>query len=111
MHFADEPTKPGRPNILDWGPNHCDLSWEPPESDGGAPITHYEIEMFVSNQNSCIGVIRCSFKMGIVMPAGEEHGPLDERKDAVSQRGSDEKRSRAWHHRLFDRGQRIHVQD
>jgi hypothetical protein len=45
--FLDEPTQPGRPNILDWGPNHCDLSWTPPESDGGAPITHYVIEMKV----------------------------------------------------------------
>jgi len=40
----DEPTQPGRPNILDWGPSHCDMSWAPPESDGGAPITHYVIE-------------------------------------------------------------------
>ena len=44
---ADEPGQPGRPNILDWGPNHCDLSWAPPETDGGAPITHYVIELKV----------------------------------------------------------------
>jgi hypothetical protein len=50
----DEPTQPGRPNILDWGPNHCDLSWTPPESDGGAPITHYVIEMKVSSVASRI---------------------------------------------------------
>ena len=42
--LLDEPTQPGRPNILDWGPGHCDMSWDPPESDGGAPITHYIIE-------------------------------------------------------------------
>merc|ERR1740128_606419 len=41
----DEPSQPGRPNILDWGPDHCDLSWSVPESDGGAPITHYVIEL------------------------------------------------------------------
>ena len=44
---ADEPSQPGRPNILDWGPNHCDLNWALPESDGGAPITHYVIELKV----------------------------------------------------------------
>jgi hypothetical protein len=47
LSILDEPTQPGRPNILDWGPGHCDLSWTPPESDGGAPITHYIIEMKV----------------------------------------------------------------
>ena len=30
-----------------WGPNHCDLSWKIPDSDGGAPITDYEIEYMV----------------------------------------------------------------
>lgn len=40
----DAPSQPGRPNVLDWGPEHCDLSWAPPESDGGAKITHYVIE-------------------------------------------------------------------
>ncbi|CAB4056799.1 unnamed protein product [Lepeophtheirus salmonis] len=40
----DEPDKPGRPSVLDWSSNSCDLAWALPESDGGAPITHYEIE-------------------------------------------------------------------
>ena len=46
--FSDEPGKPGTPKIEDWGPNHCDLSWKAPETDGGAPITHYEIEYMVN---------------------------------------------------------------
>ena len=39
------PTAPGKPNILDWGPDFCDVSFAPPESDGGAKISHYQIEM------------------------------------------------------------------
>ena len=45
--FTDEPSQPGRPNILDWGPNHCDLNWAVPETDGGSPITHYVIDIKV----------------------------------------------------------------
>jgi len=40
----DEPSPPGKPNIEDWGPDRCDMSWTPPETDGGAEITHYDIE-------------------------------------------------------------------
>ena len=47
--YTDEPSPPGKPNIEDWGPNHCDLSWKIPDSDGGAPITEYEIEFMVRN--------------------------------------------------------------
>jgi len=47
----DEPSQPGRPDILDWGPDHCDLNWAVPERDGGAPITHYVIEMKETNMN------------------------------------------------------------
>ena len=51
----DEPSPPGKPNIEDWGPDRCDLSWIPPETDGGAEITHYDIEFMVrmesKNQN------------------------------------------------------------
>ena len=33
-----------------------------------------------------------------LMSAGKEHGPLDQRKDALCSGGSDEKRSGAWNH-------------
>jgi len=67
----DEPSQPGRPNILDWGPNHCDLNWLPPESDGGAPITHYVIELKETNMNmwqegSVLPIEEVQFKNGLV---------------------------------------------
>ena len=45
--LAGTPSPPGKPNIIGWGPDRCDLSWMIPESDGGAPITNYEIEFMV----------------------------------------------------------------
>ena len=47
--IADEPSPPGKPNIEDWGPNHCDLSWKIPDTDGGAPIIEYQIEYMVGD--------------------------------------------------------------
>jgi hypothetical protein len=44
-----EPGPPGKPNILDWSPNHVDLSWKIPEKDGGAKITNYVIEVKENN--------------------------------------------------------------
>lgn len=41
----DEPGKPGRPEIKDWDKDFVDLTWEPPKSDGGAPITQYTVQM------------------------------------------------------------------
>lgn len=41
----DEPTKPGTPEIVDWDKDRADLEWTPPQSDGGAPIEKYVIEM------------------------------------------------------------------
>ena len=37
---------------MDWGPSSCDLCWAPPETDGGAEITHYHIEM-LEKELSC----------------------------------------------------------
>merc|ERR1711874_234379 len=41
---CDEPSQPGRPNIVDWDSDRVDLDWSPPESDGGSPITGYIIQ-------------------------------------------------------------------
>ena len=37
----DEPSKPGKPEIVDYDNTKCDLKWAIPEKDGGRPITHY----------------------------------------------------------------------
>jgi len=50
----DEPGPCGKPDILDWSPNHADLAWAPPESDGGAPITHYIIEQKEKNMGQWV---------------------------------------------------------
>jgi hypothetical protein len=39
---------------VDWSPNHADLVWDPPASDGGAPITHYIIEMKEKNMGQWV---------------------------------------------------------
>lgn len=41
----DEPTKPGRPNPTNWDKDFVDLEWKEPESDGGAPIEKYIVQM------------------------------------------------------------------
>lgn len=40
----DEPSKPKNVDVVDWDKDHADVAWEPPESDGGAPITGYVVE-------------------------------------------------------------------
>ena len=39
-----EPSQPGAPRITDWSQDRCWLSWSPPATDGGAPVSHYLIE-------------------------------------------------------------------
>lgn len=41
----DEPTKPGRPTPTNWDKDFVDLDWKAPESDGGAPIEKYIVQM------------------------------------------------------------------
>ncbi|XP_072047556.1 myomesin-3-like [Amphiura filiformis] len=40
----DVPGKPDRPDITEVDRTHISISWSPPESDGGSPITNYLIE-------------------------------------------------------------------
>ncbi|CAH1785273.1 unnamed protein product [Owenia fusiformis] len=40
----DPPSKPGKPEIVDTNRDHIDIKWAEPKSDGGAPITGYDIE-------------------------------------------------------------------
>ena len=48
------PGQPGKPKILDWGPDHGDMAWAAPESDGGAKITHYVIEKKENNMKEFV---------------------------------------------------------
>ncbi|CAG2106083.1 unnamed protein product, partial [Medioppia subpectinata] len=41
----DEPSKPGKPEIVDFDNTRVDLQWAPPEKDGGRPIERYIVEM------------------------------------------------------------------
>ncbi|CAJ0587388.1 unnamed protein product, partial [Mesorhabditis spiculigera] len=40
----ERPDKPGKPEPTDWDYDHVDLKWDPPASDGGAPIEEYQVE-------------------------------------------------------------------
>jgi hypothetical protein len=40
----ERPDKPNAPELIDWDADHVDLKWEPPASDGGAPIEQYIVE-------------------------------------------------------------------
>ena len=58
--MLDEPSAPGKPTPLDWGPKSCQLAWKPPVTDvfydncvvhwtpplddGGTEIKHYVVE-------------------------------------------------------------------
>lgn len=40
----DPPSKPGRPDLVDWDKDYVDLKWNSPKSDGGLPIDRYVVQ-------------------------------------------------------------------
>ncbi|XP_058467261.1 twitchin isoform X5 [Malaya genurostris] len=40
----EEPSQPPKPQVVDWDANSVSLEWNPPKSDGGAPIGEYIIQ-------------------------------------------------------------------
>lgn len=41
----DEPSKVKNVEVVDWDKDHADLTWTPPDTDGGSEITEYIIEV------------------------------------------------------------------
>lgn len=42
--FADAPGPPGQPQVVDWDSDHVDITWTPPQRDGGAPISGFIVQ-------------------------------------------------------------------
>jgi len=58
--FAGIPTNPDKPKDFvadDVSPTQIDLSWNPPDDDGGSPITGYRIEFFVVEDGGTFQVL------------------------------------------------------
>ena len=45
LFYIGAPSKPGQPEVVKTGKNHCDLRWAPPRSDGGTRIKGYDVEV------------------------------------------------------------------
>ena len=44
--FLDRPKPPKPPlDVCELCANKCTLMWDPPDDDGGRPITHYDVEV------------------------------------------------------------------
>lgn len=71
----DEPSKPGSVEVTDWDSDRVDLKWDPPTSDGGAPIEEYIIEVKDKFSNT--------WTEGARVPAGETKGRVKDLKEGV----------------------------
>ncbi|XP_041366543.1 twitchin-like isoform X3 [Gigantopelta aegis] len=58
----DEATPPSQPEIIDTDRTHIDLKWEPPEDDGGAPVTDYDIERKDAKSNRWVKINKAPVK-------------------------------------------------
>ncbi|KAJ8930893.1 hypothetical protein NQ314_016314 [Rhamnusium bicolor] len=91
MFLKDEPSKPKDVQVVDWDKDHADLTWNKPDSDGGAPITGYVIEFkekFGKDWKTGIEVPGDQFK-GTV-PGLKENGQYEFRIRAVNKAGPGE---------------------
>lgn len=87
----DEPSKPNNVQVVDWDVDHADLTWTPPDSDGGAPITGYVIEFkdkFAKDWQKGIEVPADSLK-GTV-PGLKENSQYEFRVKAINKAGPGE---------------------
>ena len=75
-----EPGPPGKPNILDWGKTHADLSWKVPEKDGGAKITHYVLEAKENNMKDFI-----AYKTYTIAEVMEKGGVIHAKCDGLTE--------------------------
>lgn len=44
LNFVDPPSMPTNLRVTDYGKEYIDISWSPPETDGGSPLSQYIIE-------------------------------------------------------------------
>ena len=87
----DEPSKPGNIEILDWDKDRVELTWSPPESDGGAPIEKYIVEKREKGKGPWLKGVEVSFPTKKANVAGLTEGKEYEfRVMAVNKGGNSE---------------------
>lgn len=88
----DEPGKPKNAECYDWDKDRANLRWQPPDSDGGSPITGYVIESkekFGKNWNKVKEVGPDQLE-AIVKDGLKENGTYEFRVRAVNKAGPGE---------------------
>jgi predicted phage tail protein len=87
----DEPSKPGKPEIVDYDNTRVDLKWTPPAKDGGKPIEKYIVEMKDKFSNEWKEVLKTdSPKCEATVPNLKENSSVQFRVRAVNLAGPSE---------------------